>query len=73
TIADIYDALTAGDRPYKTGKSVREALTILGEEANKYHVNADLLTLFQDCEVFRILGHNLDPLTSELRDNDSES
>ncbi|NMG60106.1 hypothetical protein E1H12_16685 [Geitlerinema sp. P-1104] len=61
TIADIYDALTAGDRPYKTKRSIHQALAILDDEANKYHVNPDLLKLFKEQEVFQVLGHDLDP------------
>lgn len=60
TIADIYDALTAGDRPYKTGLSVDHALEILSEEAQKYRINSDLLALFKEREVFAVLGHSLD-------------
>ncbi|NMG61038.1 hypothetical protein E1H12_21620 [Geitlerinema sp. P-1104] len=61
TIADIYDALTAGDRPYNTKRSVHQALAILDHEANKYHINPDLLQLFKEREVFRVIGHGLDP------------
>ncbi|KPQ37447.1 MAG: HD-GYP domain [Phormidium sp. OSCR] len=60
TIADIYDALTAGDRPYKTGLSVSHALDILKEEAKLYHINADLLALFKERQVFTVLGHQLE-------------
>src|SRR5439155_18141410 len=45
TIADIYDALTAGDRPYKRGVSRDEALDILGDERRAGHVDGALLDL----------------------------
>ncbi len=59
TIADIYDALTAGDRPYKRGLSVETALKILREEAAHNKINSDFLDLFEHRQVFTVLGHNL--------------
>jgi HD-GYP domain-containing protein (c-di-GMP phosphodiesterase class II) len=46
TIADIYDALTAADRPYKTAVSVERALEILGHERQAGLVDPALLDLF---------------------------
>jgi HD-GYP domain-containing protein (c-di-GMP phosphodiesterase class II) len=46
TIADIYDALTASDRPYKKAVSHEQALDILSWEANHGKVDRDLLDLF---------------------------
>ncbi len=47
TIADIFDALTAQDRPYKKSVSVERALGILSEEfARKGKIDAALLDLF---------------------------
>ncbi len=60
TIADIYDALTAGDRPHKTGLSVAQALSLLSEEAQLYHINMDLLALFKERQVFTVLGHKIE-------------
>jgi hypothetical protein len=60
TIADIYDALTAGDRPYKRGLSVRAALQILRQEAASHKINADFLELFERRQVFSVLGHTLE-------------
>lgn len=56
-IADIYDALTAGDRPYKKPLSPTVALGILRQEAGLNHINADLVALFEQRQVFRVLGH----------------
>lgn len=58
-IADIYDALTAGDRPYKRGLPAIAALKILRQEATQNKLNLDLVDLFEQREVFTILGHNL--------------
>ena len=46
TIADIYDALTAADRPYKPAVPVDRALNILRDEAAKGQLDHDLLDLF---------------------------
>ncbi|MDG2989791.1 GAF domain-containing protein [Candidatus Synechococcus calcipolaris G9] len=59
-IADIYDALTASDRPYKKSLPVSRALSILRQEAADFKVNSDLVQLFEQQQIFRILGHILD-------------
>ncbi|BAC08037.1 HD family phosphohydrolase [Thermosynechococcus vestitus] len=56
-IADIYDALTAKDRPYKKSLPVDRALGILWQEAREFKINPDLVELFEQQEVFRVLGH----------------
>ncbi|MGV3593234.1 MAG: HD-GYP domain-containing protein, partial [Gammaproteobacteria bacterium] len=45
-IADIFEALTAKDRPYKPGKTLTEALTILGRMKLNGHVDPDLFDVF---------------------------
>jgi len=60
TIADIYDALTAGDRPYKRALRTEAAMKILRQEAAHNKINADLLELFDRRQVFSVLGHSLD-------------
>jgi HD-GYP domain-containing protein (c-di-GMP phosphodiesterase class II) len=60
TIADIYDALTAGDRPYKRALRTDAAMKILRQEAAHNKINADLLELFDHRQVFSVLGHSLD-------------
>ncbi len=56
-IADIYDALTASDRPYKARLSIDQSLAILQQEAAQQKINADLLDLFQQCHVYQVVGH----------------
>jgi HD-GYP domain-containing protein (c-di-GMP phosphodiesterase class II) len=46
TIADIYDALTAQDRPYKRAVPTSTALDILHEEAGQGKLDRDLLEVF---------------------------
>jgi len=45
-IADIFEALTAKDRPYKKGKTLSESLTILGKFKLNGHVDPDLFDVF---------------------------
>lgn len=45
-IADIFEALTAGDRPYKKGKTLTEALAILGRMKLTCHIDPDIFDVF---------------------------
>jgi HD-GYP domain-containing protein (c-di-GMP phosphodiesterase class II) len=45
-IADIFDALAAGDRPYKNAVPLENILAILKEEADKGVLDGDLVDLF---------------------------
>jgi len=45
-LADIFEALTAKDRPYKKGKTITEALAIMESMAKDKHLDSDLLDLF---------------------------
>jgi len=45
-IADIFEALTAKDRPYKSGKTLMESLTILGKFKLNGHIDPDLFDIF---------------------------
>ena len=45
-IADIFEALTARDRPYKKGKMLSESLRILGNFATNGHIDPDLFDVF---------------------------
>ena len=45
-IADIFEALTAKDRPYKHGKTLAEALGILGRMMQDHHIDPDLFRIF---------------------------
>ncbi len=54
TIADIYDALTATDRPYKPAVPAERALDILRMEAKQGMLDKDLLTTFIESRVFAL-------------------
>ena len=45
-IADIFEALTARDRPYKRGKTLTESLHILGQMKLDGHIDPDLFDIF---------------------------
>jgi len=45
-IADIFEALSASDRPYKQAKPVSECLTIMGKLVDNNHLDGDLFTIF---------------------------
>jgi len=52
-IADIFEALTAKDRPYKKGKTLSESLEILGRMRLNGHVDPDLFDVFVRRKVYR--------------------
>ncbi len=52
-IADIYEALTAADRPYKDGKRLSQAMRIMGFMKNDYHIDEDIFELFVKSGVYR--------------------
>jgi HD-GYP domain-containing protein (c-di-GMP phosphodiesterase class II) len=54
TIADIYDALVAWDRPYKKSVSEERARAILCQEANEGKLDQDLLQVFLEAEIYRL-------------------
>ena len=56
TICDIYDALTASDRPYKPAMSTEQALDILVEESGRGLLDEELLKVFIDAKIFQIIG-----------------
>ena len=45
-IADVYEALTAADRPYKDGKKLSLAMRIMGFMRDDYHIDPDLFEIF---------------------------
>jgi HD-GYP domain-containing protein (c-di-GMP phosphodiesterase class II) len=53
TVCDIFDALTASDRPYKKAMPIDRALGILENEAELGMLDADVVRLFVDSEVYR--------------------
>ncbi|WP_042010476.1 HD domain-containing phosphohydrolase [Aeromonas fluvialis] len=52
-IADIFEALTANDRPYKVGKTVSQSLTIMRQMVQDQHIDPALFILFVDSDIWR--------------------
>ncbi|MCX7632869.1 MAG: HD domain-containing protein, partial [Turneriella sp.] len=52
TIADIYDALTAWDRPYKKAIPPEKALEILEQEVKEGLLDGDLLRIFIEARIY---------------------
>jgi HD-GYP domain-containing protein (c-di-GMP phosphodiesterase class II) len=52
-IADIFEALTARDRPYKKGKTLSESLQILGKFRQSGHIDPDLFDVFVRSKIYR--------------------
>ncbi len=67
-IADIFEALTAADRPYKKGKTLSESLVILGKFAENGHIDPDLFDIFVREKVYlkfaqmHMEAHQVDPV-----------
>jgi HD-GYP domain-containing protein (c-di-GMP phosphodiesterase class II) len=51
-IADIFEALTAKDRPYKKGKMLSESLRILGHFSLNGHIDPDLFDVFIRSKIY---------------------
>ncbi len=52
-IADIFEALSARDRPYKTRKTLSECLDIMARMSREQHIDPDLFELFLTSGVYR--------------------
>jgi HD-GYP domain-containing protein (c-di-GMP phosphodiesterase class II) len=52
-IADIFEALTAVDRPYKKGKTLSEAIRIMTFMKRDGHIDPELFELFLRAGVYR--------------------
>jgi response regulator RpfG family c-di-GMP phosphodiesterase len=70
-IADIYEALTAADRPYKEGKKLSQAMRIMGFMKNDYHIDEELFEIFVRTGVYKtyadeyIAKTQIDPVDEE--------
>jgi HD-GYP domain-containing protein (c-di-GMP phosphodiesterase class II) len=61
-IADIFEALTAKDRPYKPAKTISDSLAILGKMRETGHIDPDLFDVFVREKVYlRYAKEFLDP------------
>jgi HD-GYP domain-containing protein (c-di-GMP phosphodiesterase class II) len=61
-IADIFEALTAADRPYKKGKPLSVAIKIMSGMAAEGHIDPDLFQLFLSSGIYRTYAERyMDP------------
>ena len=56
-IADIFEALTASDRPYKDAKKISECLFIMGKMKLGDHIDPDLFDIFVKEKVYEEYAH----------------
>jgi HD-GYP domain-containing protein (c-di-GMP phosphodiesterase class II) len=70
-LADIFEALTAADRPYKKAKTLSEAIKILAFMAKGEEIDNDLLDFLLDSNLYREYGEMFLPKES-LDDVDVE-
>ncbi len=66
-VADIFEALTAADRPYKPGKKISECIKILGFMVKDKHVDGDIVDFFVKS------GMAQDYAKKQLRENQLDS
>ena len=65
-IADVFEALTANDRPYKKAMSLSKSLTILGNMKLEGHVDPDLFDVFMHKKLYlKYAKEHLDPSKME--------
>jgi len=55
-VADIFEAITASDRPYKKPYTLSQALTILLNMKNNNHIDADVFKLFLESGVYKVFA-----------------
>lgn len=68
-IADIFEALTASDRPYKKGKKLSECLKIMGYMSRDHHIDPDIFDIFVKNKVYLDYAEEfLDPEQIDLID-----
>ena len=71
-IADVFEALTATDRPYKKAKSLSESLDIMTSMAMEGHIDPEIFRLFIEAKVYRDYAlHYLRPENVDKVDADS--
>ncbi len=70
-IADIYEALTADDRPYKKAKTISESLRIMSNMAKNQHIDVDIFNLFLTSSIWKnyankfLASHQIDEVDIE--------
>ncbi len=55
-VADVFDALTAGDRPYKKPMKLSQSIEILKSMKKDNHLDPDIVDIFLDKKIYRVYG-----------------
>ena len=72
TLADIFEALTAADRPYKPPKTLPESLNIMSHMVREQHIDASVFRFFLTSGVWRECAELfLDPAQRDAVDVDA--
>ncbi len=66
-VADVFEALTANDRPYKHSKTLSESLDIMASMRDDNHIDSDLFNLFLDSGIWLTYADRY--MAPELIDN----
>lgn len=66
-VADIFEALTANDRPYKKGKKLSEAIEIMADMKKNRHIDPDIFDLFLRSGVY--LKYSLRYMSKDMIDD----
>ena len=69
-IADVFEALTAADRPYKSPKKLSESIRIMAHMVEDRHLDADLFRLFLESGVYKEYANKF-LLASQIDDVDT--
>lgn len=56
-IADVFEALTAADRPYKSAKRLSQSLSIMDDMAGSGHLDPDIYRFFRESSIWRNYSH----------------
>ena len=51
-VADVFEALTANDRPYKPAKKLSESMNIIGVMKKTHHLDPDIVDFFITSKVY---------------------
>jgi len=54
-VADVFDALTSIDRPYKVPLSIQDSLTILKNDAIEHRINKDFVDIFIQRKIYKLV------------------
>ena len=69
-VADVFEALTASDRPYKPAKKLSESMKIIGFMKKENHLDPQMVDLFVKSKVY--MDYAKQYLTDELMDEVDE-